>query len=426
MQPVIIIPKEEQLIAYSTSPENEDKQDTKILGKKIKNDTDLMLWLSGKEINQKIDETKTVPVELNFKVKKKLRNKLIKIAKKCELYFIKHFPNKQYISKICPCCLKQIFDLNELLRFVNFEEFVYYLKYIFHLSDDVFSYSLVNFKNNKKEGDILFSKFTEKEELWNFDEPKFICKLCIFTLVNKPNFIENIKNVFLNNVNYNYLDVGNSELLDSNDVEEEIIQKKKGKLMNKNKLNSKNNNYECNIPNQINFNNSDIINININNSKMINNNYNNDTSYNNNKFFDFNPNINNANLLNITPEKIISYNTELFNINSKEIESVFIELKLHLVNLIGYISSNMKTNDNITNIQFIQNIQNQIILLFNKLALLVINNNYLLIVHSNYYQNNAIVIQILLSLINQNGYNYSRIEKIIMLFLFACNFLLNN
>ena len=60
--------------------ENEDKSEKLLLGKKIKNDTDLILWLSGKEINQKKEQEKSVPSELNSKVKKKLSNKLIKNA----------------------------------------------------------------------------------------------------------------------------------------------------------------------------------------------------------------------------------------------------------------------------------------------------------------------------------------------------------
>ena len=150
---------------YFSSPflqiQNESSSDSKekhLLGKKINNDTDLILWLSGKEINQKVDEERTVPSELNSKLKRKLRNKLIKTAKKCELYYINNFANKEYIFNKCSYCLKKIFDHNELLRFVNFQDFVYYLKYIFYLSEQVISYSTNNFKNNKKIGYLIKKK----------------------------------------------------------------------------------------------------------------------------------------------------------------------------------------------------------------------------------------------------------------------------
>ena len=86
------------------------KEEKVFLGKKINSDADLISWLSGKEINQKIAEEKLVPYELNFKVKKKMRNKLIKNAKKCELYFVQHHQNKEYINVKCIYCLKDIFN----------------------------------------------------------------------------------------------------------------------------------------------------------------------------------------------------------------------------------------------------------------------------------------------------------------------------
>ena len=46
--------------------------------KKIKNDAELISWLSGKDIDSKKYEDRHVPEELNSKVKKKLKNKLIK------------------------------------------------------------------------------------------------------------------------------------------------------------------------------------------------------------------------------------------------------------------------------------------------------------------------------------------------------------
>ena len=174
MQPInSILNTENKLLIpldHIQNGQNEDKKEKQILGKKIKNDGDLILWLSGKDIKEKNQSEKLVPPELYSKVRKKLRNKLIKNAKKCELYFITHFSNKKCIINRCLYCLKNFFDHNELLRFINFEDFVYYLKYIFYLSNEVFSYSLSNFRQNKKEVDILFSNYESKKEENNIKE----------------------------------------------------------------------------------------------------------------------------------------------------------------------------------------------------------------------------------------------------------------
>ena len=90
------------------------KEENVFLGKKINNDADLISWLSGKDINQKTVEERLVPYELNFKVKKKMRTKLIKNAKKCELYFVQNYQNKEYINIKCIYCLKDIFNFHIL------------------------------------------------------------------------------------------------------------------------------------------------------------------------------------------------------------------------------------------------------------------------------------------------------------------------
>ena len=101
MQPInSILNTENKLLiplVHIQNGQNEDKKEKQILGKKIKNDGDLILWLSGKDIKEKNQSEKLVPPELYSKVRKKLRNKLIKNAKKCELYFITHFSNKKCI-----------------------------------------------------------------------------------------------------------------------------------------------------------------------------------------------------------------------------------------------------------------------------------------------------------------------------------------
>ena len=56
------------------SPYKEEvKQKNDFLKKKIKNDAELISWLSGKDIDSKKYEDRHVPEELNSKVKKKIK-----------------------------------------------------------------------------------------------------------------------------------------------------------------------------------------------------------------------------------------------------------------------------------------------------------------------------------------------------------------
>jgi hypothetical protein len=419
---------------YFSSPflqiQNESSSDSKeknLLGKKINNDTDLILWLSGKEINQKLDEERTVPSELNSKLKRKLRNKLIKTAKKCELYYINNFANKEYIFNKCSYCLKKIFDHNELLRFVNFQDFVYYLKYIFYLSEQVISYSTNNFKNNKKDSDILFSKFEKKEENWIFDKEKIICKLCLFILINKPNFIQNIKEIFFEGKCDNEFII--DELIEGINYDEfynikyeEVIQKKRNNRDNKKLFNNR---YNYDIPKKTNIYKPNNINININNANIFNNNYN----YNNvndlsdyKSFIDFKEKISNNPQEYLNPGEFTEFFKKLFFLNHNQIIDFCKELSLNLQKLINDTATiNNSQNDSKEHNINIQTVQNTIYLLLNKILALMNNTSISLYVYMNDYSNNIILVSLLNNLLYRNIYNLSRMENTMSVFFSACN-----
>ena len=390
------------------------KEENVFLGKKINSDADLISWLSGKEINQKTAEEKLVPYELNFKVKKKMKNKLIKNAKKCELYFVQHHQNKEYINIKCIYCLKDIFNHNELLRFINFEEFIYYLKYIFYLSDKVFSYSLTNFKNNKKESDILFSKFEAKEENWKFNKEKIICKLCIFKLINKPNFIEKIKEIFIEGKNeMGIIDTDEQIIVEIKNEEENEENKKKS--INRVKKD------KTNIPKYVNNYSPNNINININNSNIINNNFNN---YNNGpdlliyqRFYYLYEKIRNNSIENMSKEQINTFWIIMFYINHNKIlddcSQIDIEIKkiFYLLQNINAINEDQNIQ-NVNNI-IIQQIFNKIVFLFNSILQLINITNDCLIQFQNVFPNFfKKELEALQNILKQNDFNSELVEKI--------------
>ena len=413
--------------------ESEDKDEQLLLGKKIKNDTDLILWLSGKEINQKKETEKTVPSELNSKLKKKLSSKLIKNAKKCELFYINHFSYKECITSKCQYCLKNFFDHNELLRFANFEDFAYYLKYLFYLSEEVCSYSLINFKNNKKDFDIFFSKFQSKQENWKFDKEKIMCKLCMLKLVNKPNLIENMKNIFLENkCEFGIRDDEELIIELNDDKKNEEKNKETNKKKGNNKKNQKEFNYninyfyKSNIPNQSNINNSNYLNI--NNNNIINNNDNNnaeDIIFFKSKFYDLYEKINNSS----NSEDINFYYKQLFFINHNIIIEDYLRMKSELENLLldirNYFIEKEEKNKNNIFIN-IQNLLINIFLLLNEiLKLMSITNNSLLAYLNEYSKNDINTFQIFVDIINQNRFNILNVAKITSIFSLASKILLN-
>ena len=402
----IIINPDQCFIPPCQNIEKKKKEENVFLGKKINNDADLISWLSGKEINQKTVEERLVPYELNFKVKKKMRNKLIKNAKKCELYFVQNCQNKEYINIKCIYCLKDIFNHNELLKFSKFEEFIYYLKYIFYLSDKVFSYSLTNFKNNKKESDILISKFESKEENWIFNCDKYICKLCIFKLINKQNFVKTIKEIFLEGKNEMGI-IDENIIVEIKNEEEEDNEENKNKYINKIKKN------KINIPNYSNNN----INININNANIINNNF---YNYNNGsdslifqEFYNFYEKIRNNSIENINKEEINLFWHKMFYINHNKIIDENSQIKFEMEKMCYFL----KNPDIINGIQNAKNIiinqfSNKIIFLLNNIFELVNITNDCLVKYQDIYPNFFInAFNILQNIIIQNDYNRKLLEK---------------
>jgi len=400
--------------------EKEIKKENELLGKKIKNDADLISWLSGKEINQKTSEEKVVPSELNFKVKKKLRNKLIKNAKKCELFFVQHYPDKDCINIKCSYCLKNKFNQNELLRFVNFEDFIYYLKYIFYLSDKVISYSTSNFKLNKKESDNLFSKFESKEENWKFNKEKIICKLCFFTLINKPNFVQNMKQIFLEGKNEMGIDESDNIFIEIN------TEKKSNEKSNKKE-------YKKDIPNnnKVNIYNSN--NINIDNRKIIiNNNYNNYINVEEigcyDSFYNLQQKVKNPSE-NFNSEDTILYYKQLFFINHNEIIECCSYLYKELRGLLYYLP-NIKMQNNAMKNKDLNNMiiqgKNKILYVLDEIYKKINISNNCIIVYliGNTINNN--IFTTLNRLISLNEFNSSIIEKIAYILLHAFNLYTTN
>ena len=416
--------------------EKENSEEKDFLGKKIKNDADLISWLSGKDKNQKTVEDKVIQSELNYKVKKKLKNKLINNAKKCEHYFSKHYQNKEYINFRCTYCQKNVFNHNELLRFVNFEEFVYYLKYIFYLSDKVFSYSLVNFRNNKKQIDILISKFESKEENWKFNKEKLICKLCIFTLINKPDFVENIKKILMEGktetgINYNeklIVEINHNEQINKKLSEKKIKKKIDNKIVS-NKLNNNNSNFV--IPN-----NANIININKNNLTVLNNNYisfsncnkENEVSY-YNLFTELDNYIKNSSIQDqdLNNIYIFLYWKLLSLINHNKILEFCSYLQSHIEQLLYYVEYIQTNNDETNNNKYItiQNFYERANILFGEILKMINVTDECLRVYLEYIINSSIEIKMNFNYaFNQNQNNYSILEEIATTLMSALNLFL--
>ena len=175
------------------------KENKELLRKKLSSDAELIMWLSS-DNNKKVDihNLKFPFTHIDSKIKDKDFNKLIKIAKQCELFY-KHKCKNEYIIKSCINCSETYFHSNDLLRFINFEIFLYYMKYIFLISNDILAYSKKNFNINKRDLEEIFNNFKKTDEQWKFNEPKIICKQCMFKLINKPHFFENIKEIFFEN-----------------------------------------------------------------------------------------------------------------------------------------------------------------------------------------------------------------------------------
>ena len=430
-----------QKISKNKSPNN-------FIGKKLTGDAELISWLSGIEINNKNEKEEEGQEENNSKIKKKLRDKLINNARKCELFFKHKFENEDVICIQCAFCLKKYFNQNELIRFVNFDDFIYYLKYIFYLSDKVTCYSIINFKSNKKSFDSLFSKFKKKEEKWDFNQDKILCKLCMFKLVNKPDFMKKIKSILLQGENEKSYNINEGDIIIELDSDESknknyksnfVVEKCKNNNVsrnhriyenrNKNQKNRNNYNqrppfpyYNYNNPNYLNIFNSNNININIKNDNQIINNY-----YQNNSFIELCQKVNNNEfgIQDLNTNKVNLYWHQLFYINHNKVVDICKEIKIEMINLNCYVKKlykkmKEKAEYNLENQyrdkQIIQNSKNRTLFLLKRITYFIeVNKNCFnfFINDLGIYRNKESVEKILITLINENNKNYFNISQLL-------------
>ena len=393
---------------FNFPPIEKDKEDQNknndFLGKKISSDAELIMWLSsGEDTSIDIQNVKFPFVPLNSKIKSKVFDKLIKIAKQCELFY-RHKCKNDYIKKNCANCFEINFHQNDLLRFFNYETFLYYMKYLFLVQNKIVAYSKENFNQNKNDFEELFKRFKDKKEVWVFKDTKIICKQCMYFLINKPNFFENIKGIFLRQEKKFFL-LNNQEL---NEPENNynINFNNKEKIKNNNDINKERNLEAIIIPknifkitktskNEINKNNIDKNDFykNKNNNIIINyNNQNNNIfntlifkdsfSLNDNPFF-WNNNTFQKTFQNPCPLPYINnlymnynfnYLNDLQNINPDNLKNLFFEIKKEMTNIIRIVQLSKKDNDKTKYLSRIDLLNQKIINYFGLIEKSVIDN----------------------------------------------------
>ena len=340
------------------------KENKELLRKKLSSDAELIMWLSS-DNNKKVDihNLKFPFTHIDSKIKDKDFNKLIKIAKQCELFY-KHKCKNEYIIKSCINCSETYFHSNDLLRFINFEIFLYYMKYIFLISNDILAYSKKNFNINKRDLEEIFNNFKKTDEQWKFNEPKIICKQCMFKLINKPHFFENIKEIFFEN----------KKLYEDKDIE--LIEEKFFDDFNKEK---------SIIPNETNKN--FIIDSNrINYEQKLNNDSNIIINYNNPNKNIYNTVIFNNNLTTY-PLFLNNFINDLQYKDANYIESLFLSLKnlfFEIINISGmYKNNKISKIDCLTKIQLLnQKINNCFNLLQNSIRINIFYSYKLILIYN--------------------------------------------
>jgi len=340
------------------------KENKELLRKKLSSDAELIMWLSS-DNNKKVDihNLKFPFTHIDSKIKDKDFNKLIKIAKQCELFY-KHKCKNEYIIKSCINCSETYFHSNDLLRFINFEIFLYYMKYIFLISNDILAYSKKNFNINKRDLEEIFNNFKKADEQWKFSEPKIICKQCMFKLINKPHFFENIKEIFFEN----------KKLYEDKDIE--LIEEKFFDDFNKEK---------SIIPNETNKN--IIIDSNrINYEQKLNNDSNIIINYNNPNKNIYNTVIFNNNLTTY-PLFLNNFINDLQYKDANYIESLFLSLKnlfFEIINISGmYKNNKISKIDCLTKIQLLnQKINNCFNLLQNSIRINIFYSYKLILIYN--------------------------------------------
>ena len=436
-------------------------KNNKFLGKKISSDAELIMWLSNGE-NTSIDtqNVKFPFVPLNSKIKSKVFDKLIKIAKQCELFY-RHKCKNEYIKKNCSNCFETNFHQNDLLRFFNYETFLYYMKYLFFVSNKIVAYSKDNFNRNKNDFEELFKRFKNKEEIWVFKDTKIICKQCMYFLINKPNFFQNIKDVFLrqekkifllnNNIeldeqknNEKYNSINNNKLINNNIVNnhknllDDILTSKKIFKIIKNPKNES-------ITNTANINNNEgsnniIINYNNHNNNIFNTLiFSNEYKINNNQIYGINllensiqfPFINNFFMNNN-----FNYLNSLSSINFNYIESLFFALEKKMTEFFDIVNLSKKDKNKVKYLTGVDLMNQKIINYFKLIEGAIITNlnflNSLILKYNiNVFNNDKEFIEIKpkiieliadnkknLSLLNSLKFNYLNAENIYIKSLF--------
>lgn len=340
------------------------KENKELLRKKLSSDAELIMWLSS-DNNKKVDihNLKFPFTHIDSKIKDKDFNKLIKIAKQCELFY-KHKCKNEYIIKSCINCSETYFHSNDLLRFINFEIFLYYMKYIFLISNDILAYSKKNFNINKRDLEEIFNNFKKADEQWKFSEPKIICKQCMFKLINKPHFFENIKEIFFENKKlYEDKDIEliEEKFFDDFNKEKSIIQNETNKniIIDSNRINCEQKlNNDSNII--INYNNP---NKNVYNTVIFNNNL---TAY---------------------PLFLNNFINDLQYKDANYIESLFLSLKnlfFEIINISGmYKNNKISKIDCLTKIQLLnQKINNCFNLLQNSIRINIFYSYKLILIYN--------------------------------------------
>jgi hypothetical protein len=381
----------------STDTEDHNKNND-FLGKKINSDAELIMWLStGEDTSIDIQSVKFPFVPLNSRIKSKVFDKLIKIAKQCELFY-RHKCKNEYIKKNCANCFETNFHQNDLLRFFNYETFLYYMKYLFYVSNKIVCYSKENFNNNKIAFEELFKQFKEKKEIWTFKDTKIICKQCMYFLINKPNFFDNIKGIFLrqekkfflfsnSSINNNLNEFENNNNLNSkekNDIfnnknnKDIILSKNVFKIVKSPKIQK---NVDCS-------NKSNIVKKSSNSNIVINYNNHNNNIYNTlilndeNQFNKFGINVyGEIPQIPVINNYYVNYNNlfnEFTSVKSNYYQLFFFELKREITDLIKIANLSKNDNDRSKYLSLIDLLNKKIINNFSLIENSVINNvNYL-------------------------------------------------
>ena len=336
----------------STDIEEHNKNNN-FLGKKFSSDAELIMWLStGEDTSIDIQNVKFPFVPLNSKIKSKVFDKLIKIAKQCELFY-RHKCKNEYIKKNCANCYETNFHQNDLLRFFNYETFLYYMKYLFLVSNKIVCYSKENFNNNKNDFEELFKQFKEKKEIWIFKDTKIICKQCMYFLINKPNFFENIKGIFLRKEK-KFFFYNNNEL---NEFEQKNLNIKE-RINNYNSNNKKNKDIDAiiitkNVFKIVKTPRNDIINENINNIENNDNNKINDNK--NNIVINYNNHNNNIYNTLIFKDEYKFNNNSIFGMNSfRNLPQIPIINNLYINNNINHLNYLSSVNSNYYQLFFLE------------------------------------------------------------------------